>query len=180
MTPGFIVVHQSASAWGDAELIDRWHKAAGFKRQGAGAHELSHIGYHFVIYNGRLAGSHDRNFVAEMDGHVATGRHENEPGAHCPSMNSRSVSVCLIGHGSDFTLHQLRSLVAKVAELMVRHNIDADRVIGHYETPTQQSIPEDGGRKTCPGLDMDEWRPVFRRAAWALAESLRSEEEARR
>ncbi len=38
-----IIIHHSASDFGDAKLIDKWHKERGWKG----------IGYHFVVLNGK-------------------------------------------------------------------------------------------------------------------------------
>jgi hypothetical protein len=61
-----IIVHCSATREGDdsinAEVIDRWHKARGWKG----------IGYHFVIL---------------LDGKIETGRMINKCGAHTKGYN---------------------------------------------------------------------------------------------
>jgi N-acetylmuramoyl-L-alanine amidase len=71
-----IIVHCSATREGDdsinAEVIDRWHKARGWKG----------IGYHFVIL---------------LDGKIETGRMINKCGAHTKGYNCSSIGVCYIG-----------------------------------------------------------------------------------
>ena len=71
-----IIVHCSATREGDdsinAEVIDRWHKARGWKG----------IGYHFVVL---------------LDGKIETGRMINKCGAHTKGYNCSSIGVCYIG-----------------------------------------------------------------------------------
>lgn len=83
-----IVVHVSASVWGDRDAIDDWHRERGF----------SQIGYHGVILNG-VRTSRAAYDIA-LDGHIQAGRPETEMGAHClaKGMNTCSIGVCCIGN----------------------------------------------------------------------------------
>lgn len=71
-----IIIHCSATREGDdsidAEVIDRWHKARGWKG----------IGYHFVVL---------------IDGTIETGRMLNKCGAHTKGLNCSSIGICYIG-----------------------------------------------------------------------------------
>lgn len=71
-----IIVHCSATREGDdsinAQVIDRWHKARGWKG----------IGYHFCVL---------------IDGTIETGRMIDKCGAHTRSKNCSSIGVCYIG-----------------------------------------------------------------------------------
>ena len=71
-----IIVHCSATREGDdsinAEVIERWHKARGWRG----------IGYHFVVL---------------LDGTIETGRRINNCGAHTKGLNCNSYGVCYIG-----------------------------------------------------------------------------------
>tara|TARA_R110002012_G_scaffold317513_1_gene534159 strand:+ start:1339 stop:1752 length:414 start_codon:yes stop_codon:yes gene_type:complete len=71
-----IIIHCSATREGDdsinAEVIDRWHKAKGWKG----------IGYHFCVL---------------IDGTIETGRMINKCGAHTRGANCSSIGVCYIG-----------------------------------------------------------------------------------
>ena len=71
-----IIIHCSATREGDdsidAEVIDRWHKARGWKG----------IGYHFVVL---------------IDGTIETGRMINKCGAHTKDYNCSSIGICYIG-----------------------------------------------------------------------------------
>ncbi len=71
-----IIVHCSATREGDdcidIHVIDRWHKAKGWRG----------CGYHFVIL---------------IDGTIQVGRNINDSGAHTKGLNSKSWGVCYIG-----------------------------------------------------------------------------------
>ena len=71
-----IIVHCSATREGDdtinAEVIDRWHKARGWKG----------CGYHFIVL---------------MDGTIEKGRDISQCGAHTKGLNFKSWGVCYIG-----------------------------------------------------------------------------------
>ncbi len=86
--PTAIVLHCSASQWGDAEAIRDWH---------ASGNGWSDIGYHYVVLNGRRASR--LAFDPELNGVVEPGRREGVAGAHCKArgMNSISLGVCVIG-----------------------------------------------------------------------------------
>lgn len=82
-----LVLHLSASKWGDAEEITKWHKERGFQT----------IGYHAVILNG----IRKSNMVYQEsdDGLIQMGRPESQNGAHCLAhgMNTCSLGVCCVG-----------------------------------------------------------------------------------
>lgn len=135
--PEWIIVHCSASAWGDRAIIDEWHRARGFDR----------CGYHAVILNGHVR-SHDA-YDRALDGVVQEGRAHEDTGAHCVGYNSRSLGVCLIGV-DDYSSQQMLSLMAWLRSCCERYDIDPESVLGHRETVS-------GARqgKSCPtGLDM--------------------------
>lgn len=88
LTPRGIVVHCSASRWGDAAEVRLWHLANGW----------SDIGYHGVILNGHR--DYNVAYVKTLDGKIEPGRAENVVGSHCKAggMNNVSLGVCLIGN----------------------------------------------------------------------------------
>jgi len=71
-----IIIHCSATRECDdsvnASVIDRWHKARGWKG----------CGYHFIVL---------------IDGTIETGRMIDEVGAHVKGMNKSSIGICYIG-----------------------------------------------------------------------------------
>ena len=93
-----VIIHCSDSSFGNASLIDSWHRAKGWDK----------IGYHFVILNGDLYDT--KSYDSFYDGLIETGRHLNEMGAHTKGHNKYSIAICLIGKSGKFTVAQLNSL----------------------------------------------------------------------
>ena len=71
-----LIIHCSATRECDdsvnASVIDRWHKARGWKG----------CGYHFIVL---------------IDGTIETGRMIDEVGAHVKGINKSSIGICYIG-----------------------------------------------------------------------------------
>jgi len=129
-----IVIHHSATATGNAEVFDRWHR------------EENHwdgVGYDFVIGNGSDS--------ADGGVEVTFRWQEQRAGAHCGGTpgnwaNEEAVGICLVGdfNQSRPTPTQMRALTKLVRFLQQRYDIPVDRVYGHGTTP--------GARVTeCPG-----------------------------
>jgi len=129
-----IVVHHSATEYGNAAIIDKWHR------------ERNHwegVGYDFVIGNGTDSG----------DGQVeVTFRwREQIPGAHCGGTpnnwaNKDGIGICLVGDFSrrEPSSRQMQSLLRLILFLQKRYGIPKSRIYGHKTTP--------GARVTdCPG-----------------------------
>lgn len=161
-----LIVHCSASAFGDAKVIGEWHRERGFNS----------IGYHFVILNGSRIRPHI--YAPGEDGLVENGRPADEIGAHCSGENENSIGICLIGGdnpgkystiaapympGLTFTSKQFDTLDKLVIKLMNDYHISVENVIGHYET---SSGKEQG--KTCPNFDMAQYRKKLKEKTEAL------------
>lgn len=127
-----IIVHCSDSEWGDAVVIDQWHKARGWDG----------IGYHYVITNGRRT-SHS-TYRATDDGIIETGRPLDKNGAHCRGHNRDSIGVCLIGshHYSGRQLYE--ALPSLLTALMNEYGLTYFDVYGHNEFSST---------KTCPNIE---------------------------
>lgn len=141
----WLVVHCSDSPYGNAALIDHWHKARGF----AG------IGYHYVILNcypdeesWRL-----RRPRFDQDGVTERGRPISLAGAHAEGKNRHSLGICLIGRDL-FTSAQFFSLVNLCEQLKREHPIA--QIVGHYEL-----IKPGSPLKSCPNIDMDYLRKLL-------------------
>jgi hypothetical protein len=139
-----IIIHCSDSNFGNAVMIDGWHK----DRQWDG------IGYHFVILNGY--GHSSTEYIEAMDGQVEYGRALKKAGAHVKGHNSDSIGICLIGqpNGKDgkqckFSHKQLAAVKQLCLNLMLEHSIPIMEVYGHYEFDS---------KKICPGMPMDLFR----------------------
>lgn len=136
-----IVIHHSASEFGNAKIFDDWHKERHWKG----------VGYDFVICNGN----------AELDGIVETTFRWKEQitGAHVGGTpNNRAnvygIGICLVG---DFnkkppTDKQFRSLVKLVKFLQNRYNIPTSEIYGHGTTPGYT------GGTECPGKYFPMWK----------------------
>ncbi len=133
-----LILHCSASQFGDAQLIRSWHLDRGFRD----------IGYHYVILNCYPGASHwnSKRPDPRSDGLIQAGRPLDKIGAHARGFNRDSVGVCLAGDKS-FTGRQLESLKRLYRDLL---KINPRLLVqGHYELDE---------RKTCPNMDMDEVR----------------------
>lgn len=137
----YIIVHCSDSDWGDAQVIDKWHKANGWRG----------IGYHYVIMNGRRTPHYEEEIY---DGILEDGREIKDPGAHAVGYNSNSIGICLIGR-AEFTTAQLHSLLILLVKLIDTYEIKIDNILGHYET-------ENANGKTCPNFDMKIIRKILK------------------
>ena len=133
-----IVIHCSASPngrWTAAPDIDRWHDERGFERLESWREKFNPdykaIGYHYIIYT---------------NGAIATGRHQDEIGAHAGGYNKHTLGVCLIGTDK-FTAEQWQALDELVAKLRERH--PGAKVLGHRDLPDVH--------KLCPGFDVAAW-----------------------
>lgn len=126
-----IIIHCSASTFGNAQIIEDWHKEG---------NNWSDIGYHFTILNGQIENNH--NFKV-MDGQIECGRDFDKSGAHAKGYNDY-IGICLIGN-TEFTTAQFNSLATLIRELMDTYNIPPDKVLGHYQVSS----------KTCPNFDVD-------------------------
>lgn len=111
-----VVVHCSDSDFGDADLIDRWHKERGWDG----------IGYNFVI---------------TRDGELQLGRSLNRAGAHANGYNKTHIGICLIGVNM-FTDEQFTTLTTLLTSLSAAFGIHAANILGHYQcTGTQKTCP---------------------------------------
>ncbi|MBI9109997.1 MAG: N-acetylmuramoyl-L-alanine amidase [Maridesulfovibrio ferrireducens] len=99
-----------------------------------------------MFLNGRRTSHGD--YDQALDGYLESGRSLDEIGAHCKGYNQHSVGLCMIGI-DEFTESQMRNVLQKTKELLKHYGLDPEAVYGHYEL-------DDG--KTCPNLDMDEFR----------------------
>lgn len=139
--PTHLVVHHSASRFGDVATIRRWHKERGY----------SDIGYHCVILNGcRQAGQYEK----ALDGHISAGRSESLKGAHClkGGMNNTALGVCLVGDSTKepFSAAQINALVHWLATKCRAYGIAYWHITQHSD--------HDAGKPYCAGLNMQDIR----------------------
>jgi hypothetical protein len=142
----YAIIHCSASPFGNAALITKWHLERGWET----------IGYHLIILNGHI--SNDiYNFA--YNGEVETGRpfdnnsllDKTEQGAHVLGLNDESLGICLIGNPIrkiNFTDYQLDALAYQLYRL--KENIPDIEIKGHYQI--------DERKPNCPGIDVEKFK----------------------
>jgi N-acetyl-anhydromuramyl-L-alanine amidase AmpD len=128
-----IIVHCSDSEFGNAALIDSWHRERKWRC----------IGYHFVIENGRP--SNAKEYYDFLDGAISSGRSISKSGSHTYRHNKDSVAICLIGKKIFTSRQQLKlyDLINTLLEMFPHADLDGHR---DYEK-----------KKTCPNFDVKSW-----------------------
>lgn len=134
----YIILHCSDSLYGDAKLLDQWHKQRGFER----------IGYHYVVLNGYRSWESYRAQQRDSEvGAIEKGRNEWEVGAHCAGYNQHSIGICLIGRG-EYEIQQLMAARLLIVEDLLKRYPNA-KLFGHSEL---------NPLKKCPMMNMDKLR----------------------
>ena len=141
-----IIIHHSASDFGNAKLIDKWHKEFGWDG----------IGYHFVVLNGFQTNQDfvDRRLEHTALGKIEKGRDIEKVGSHAKGRNKKSIGVCLIHNKLAYNQAQLSKYRNLVATLAVMYKIPVTNIIGHYEI--------DKGKPLCPSLNMEVERELIK------------------
>ncbi len=141
-----LIIHCTASIFGDVTAIRQWHLARGFED----------CGYHYVILNGHREpfGIFDKT----CDGLVEVGRPWWRCGAHTKGHNDDSLGICLVGSPTAittpedwFTPAQLETLATVIARLAQQFAITADNIHGHNEYAP----------KICPGFVVANYRNLW-------------------
>lgn len=142
-----VIIHCSASDFGDVATIRRWHLERGFVD----------IGYHFVILNGYRK---PHVYDPDDDGKIEKGRPWWKIGAHCKGHNYDSLGICLVGNPKFigdprmwFTSRQLESLRTLVDQLLMEFRLSSQDVFGH----------NDFAHKICPGFKVQILRKWWER-----------------
>ncbi len=149
-----IILHSSDSPFGNALMIDKWHR----ERWNTG------IGYSLVIPNGYPTKKNieELNYIPFLDGSVEVGRvndfnewiEQNEVGAHALGYNQDSLGICFILKKGvrELTKKQLRSGIEAVQTLLIKNRLEPTSVLGHYEI---------NPKKTCPDFDVEKFRQML-------------------
>ena len=122
-----IIIHHSATDYGDAFTFDVSHKRKGWDE----------LGYHFVIDNGN-------NNNGNPDGLIEIGSRwlKQKHGAHCRVSqtddnywNEHYIGICLVGNFQTHppTSAQYKALQKLVYFLKDRYNIPSSKIIGHSD-----------------------------------------------
>lgn len=165
-----LVLHLSASRWGDAEEITKWHKAP--------PRNWSTIGYHAVGLNGLR--DYGDSYDIKVDGKIEPGRPETMQGAHCLAggMNTCTLGYCNIGTPgwipsgaepapSSVTKHQyltMRQFHATLHWIRVnckQYGLDPHGTFVHPSTRrviavVSQHSDHDAGKPLCASLNIKE------------------------
>ena len=136
----WIILHCSASHYGDVETYTEWHLDRGW----------SDIGYHWVITNCYPTYDYWKNKTPDItyDGVIHSGRGEKWRGAHVANHNWESIGICITGKGGEFSSKQLIS-AGRLCHRISSRFPNIIGVKGHCEFTNA---------KTCPELDMDYFR----------------------
>ena len=137
-----IIIHCSASEFGDASRIKLWHTVGEGNSKGKG---WADIGYHYIINNGKVF-KDDKVNQRVQNGFVEKGRADSVSGAHTQGQNSNSIGICLIGN-KYFTEEQFNSLNTLLDSLLKAYNLTKNDVYGHYNFSS----------KTCPNFNVQEF-----------------------
>ena len=137
-----IFIHHSASNFGNAKLINLWHRERGF----------TEIGYHFVVLNGfPNAESYKKKIIyTDLIGEIERGRNLEKVGSHVAGHNNNSIGVCLIHNDKPYSEIQIERYRLLVASLALHFKIPIENIQGHYEV--------DKAKPLCPSLDMNQER----------------------
>ncbi len=142
-TPKKIIIHNSVSEYGNADIIRKWHM---------NGNKWSSIGYHYIIKNGynTWTDKKENRYNADCNGYIEYSLPIKQRGIHCKGQNTNSVGICIIGgkkgeSRSYYSGEQLDSLILKVSELMYEFNIPVDKIYPHSKFST----------KTCPNFDVE-------------------------
>lgn len=130
-----IIIHHSASDYGDAQTFDGWHRQKGWDE----------LGYHFVIDNGISP-------LARRNGEVEIGSRwlKQKHGAHCRvdvnddnHWNEHYIGICLVGNFeiNRPTEAQYNSLKQLIEFLTHRYNIPHSKIIGHKDADSATLCP---------------------------------------
>jgi len=155
----FVSIHQSASDFGTATVIDGWHRARGW----------SGIGYSRVILNGhRQAGD---AYDTRLDGIIQEGRPIERIPAAVAGHNRESLAICLIGDGPGLPLgkgyiteRMWEALVRLCLQWHYEFGVRVENYVGHREFP--------GVAKSCPGFEVAELRSALRGALASCSDSI--------
>lgn len=138
----YIIIHHTATDFGNALSIDKSHHKRGFEEG---------LGYDFLIDNGTMG---------KQDGQIEISPRwlKQMDGAHtkASNMNKLGIGISLVGNFSEQYVSeaQMKSLVFLVNILRAHYNIQSDHIMGHRDVP--------GASTECPGNKFP-WQEFRRR-----------------
>ncbi len=138
----YIIIHHSATSWGNALAFHRAHLNKGWDRG---------VGYHFIV---------DRGTSGKQDGQIEVSPRwiKQQDGSHCKAgdMNPKAIGICLVGdfNRNRVTTEQMDSLVYLVKILRKYYHIPMENIIQHGKVH--------GASTDCPGKKFP-WEEFRRR-----------------
>jgi len=90
------------------------------------------VGYHWIV---------------KRSGQLEPGRDQRLQGSHALAVNSKSIGVCLVGRGDNFTEDQMYTLHNVIQTIKDMH--PEIEVIGHSDVEPK--------KPQCPGFNVKEW-----------------------
>lgn len=136
----YLVIHHTASKFGDVEGVTKWHLERGWRTIGYNALILNGYRKSFSVYqyaeDGLIESGRGLNIDAYIDG--------NEQGAHTLNYNARSIGVCFVSDGRP-TERQENSLI--VFCKFYRLIVPDIKIVGHNAL----------AQTDCPGFDVQDW-----------------------
>ena len=159
-----IYIHESESKYGNALLINWWHKLQGFGtsiinrfRDNNDESFVINNGYHIIISNGFIYNSREK--FSFMDGNISFSRPLDTIGAAVYGDNKTSVHICLIKNGGEPTYAQWKSLYDIVLFLIKKYSIPVEDILGHCEYYSNKGLKI---KKLCPRINMNDFRKTIR------------------
>ncbi len=138
----YIIVHHTATDFGNALTINKSHHNRGFE---------DGLGYHFLIDNGTMG---------KRDGQIEIGPRwlKQMDGAHTKAsdMNKVAIGIGIVGNFSEVYMSeaQMKSLVFLTNVLRAHYQVSSSHIMGHRDVP--------GARTECPGKNFP-WQEFKRR-----------------
>lgn len=109
--------------------INQWHRERGWLDKRS---DIS-CGYHYIV---------------RRNGKIEAGRPESSVGSHTFGHNRESIGICWIGRDK-MTPKQDSAIRSLCRKLIEKHGLKPFDIYGHKEF---------SDKKTCPNIDMDEFR----------------------
>ncbi len=145
----WLIVHHTASEWGDAKAVRQWH--CGAPPVGRG---WKNPGYHKLILNPfpSFALLRARAPLIESDGRVEIMLPDSEIANGCKGANAEGLHICWVGNfdKGDPTARQTDSMITELAAWCKIYALDPAKAIkGHGEA--QRFLKIEKYSKSCPG-----------------------------
>ena len=158
-----IYIHESASKYGNALLINYWHKLLKWGIKLLSINNQAFIisgGYHYIISN-QFPYSVKEGYPF-LDGCISMMRPLDRTGAGVYGDNRSSIHICIIKNSDQKpSVKQWNSLINICTWLVKKYSLTPDDVLGHREyflKVRKPPLKNEDIKKSCPDVDMDSVR----------------------